>query len=459
MNSEIAIETITSVTEKTYSILERENKYMSFTTRVPYYPLVVDSARGSIVTDIEGNKFIDFLASAAVINTGHNHPKIVEAINNQVNKFVHYTPAYMYHEPHINLAEKLIEITPGDFKKRVAFGLSGSSSVDGAIKAARCYTGKNKIISFFRSYHGTTYGSLSVSGYGVEMRKNIKPLMPDVEFIPYPDCYRCMFNKEQSSCNLACFKYLENLITTVLPKEEIAAIILEPIQGDAGIIIPPKEYYERLLEFCKDNNILIIADEVQTGFGRTGKMFASEHFDLEPDIIVMGKAIASGMPLSAIVARSEIFESWSAPVHFFNTAGNAISCSAAIATIDVIENENLTDNANKQGDYIMQRFETLKHKYNCIGDVRGKGLLIGVDIVKDRTTKERDVNKTAKICWRCWEKGLILAFFSGSVLRIAPPLTLSSEEAERAMDIIAEAIYEVEEGLVSDDVLEQIKGW
>jgi 4-aminobutyrate aminotransferase len=165
------------------------------------------------------------------------------------------------------------------------------------------------------------------------------------------------------------------------------------------------------------------------------------------------------MPLSAIVARSEIFESWSAPVHFFNTAGNAISCSAAIATIDVIENENLTDNANKQGDYIMQRFETLKHKYNCIGDVRGKGLLIGVDIVKDRTTKERDVNKTAKICWRCWEKGLILAFFSGSVLRIAPPLTLSSEEAERAMDIIAEAIYEVEEGLVSDDVLEQIKGW
>lgn len=459
MNSEIAIETITSVTEKTYSILERENKYMSFTTRVPYYPLVVDSARGSIVTDIEGNKFIDFLASAAVINTGHNHPKIVEAINNQVNKFVHYTPAYMYHEPHINLAEKLIEITPGDFKKRVAFGLSGSSSVDGAIKAARCYTGKNKIISFFRSYHGTTYGSLSVSGYGVEMRKNIKPLMPDVEFIPYPDCYRCMFNKEQSSCNLACFKYLENLITTVLPKEEIAAIILEPIQGDAGIIIPPKEYYERLLEFCKDNNILIIADEVQTGFGRTGKMFASEHFNLEPDIIVMGKAIASGMPLSAIVARSEIFESWSAPVHFFNTAGNAISCSAAIATIDVIENENLTDNANKQGDYIMQRFETLKHKYNCIGDVRGKGLLIGVDIVKDRTTKERDVNKTAKICWRCWEKGLILAFFSGSVLRIAPPLTLSSEEAERAMDIIAEAIYEVEEGLVSDDVLEQIKGW
>lgn len=459
MNSEIATESITSVTEKTYSILKRENKYMSYTTRVPYYPLVVDSAKGSIVTDIEGNQFIDFLASAAVINTGHNHPKVVKAINDQVNKFIHYTPAYMYHEPHIKLAEKLVEITPGTFDKRVAFGLSGSSSVDGAIKAARCYTGRNKIISFLRSYHGTTYGALSVSGYGVEMRKNINPLVPDVEFIPYPDCYRCIFNKEHPSCGLTCFKYLETLTSTVLPKEEIAAVIIEPIQGDAGIITPPMEYYQKLIQFCKENNILIIADEVQTGFGRTGKMFASEHFGLEPDIIVMGKAIASGMPLSAIVARSEIFESWNAPVHFFNTAGNVVSCSAAIATIDAIIEENLINNANTIGEYIMNRFESLKGKYDCIGDVRGKGLLIGIDIVKDRDTKERDVNKTAKICWRCWEKGLILAFFSGSVLRIAPPLSLSSQEAQKAMDIIEEAIYEVEKGLVSDDVLEQIKGW
>ncbi len=459
MNGEIAKESKTSVTDKTYSILERENQYMSYTTRVPYYPLVVGSAKGSIVTDIEGNQFIDFLSSAAVINTGHNHPKVVNAINDQVKKFIHYTPAYMYHESHINLAEKLVEITPGNFKKRVAFGLSGSSSVDGAIKAARCYTGRSKIVSFLRSYHGTTYGALSVSGYGVEMRKDIYPLVPDVEFIPYPDCYRCMFEKEYPSCGLTCFKHLETLTSTVVDKEDIAAVIIEPIQGDAGIIIPPMEYYKKLIQFCKENKILIIADEVQTGFGRTGKMFASEHFGLEPDIIVLGKAIASGMPLSAIVARSEIFESWNAPVHFFNTAGNAISCSAAIATIDAILEDDLVNNSNIIGEYIQDRFETLKEKYDCIGDVRGKGLLIGVDIVKNRDTKERDVSKTAKICWRCWEKGLILAFFSGSVLRIAPPLSLSSQEAQKAMDIIEEAIYEVEEGLVSDDVLEQIKGW
>jgi 4-aminobutyrate aminotransferase len=459
LNSNVATKSITSVTDKTYKILEKENKYMSYTTRVPYYPLVVDKAKGSIVTDIEGNEFIDFLSSAAVINTGHNHPKVIKAINDQVKKFVHYTPAYMYHEPHTNLAEKLIEITPGNFKKRVAFGLSGSSSVDGAIKAARCYTGRTKIISFLRSYHGTTYGALSVSGYGVEMRRKMNPLVPDVEFIPYPDCYRCINNQKFPGCDLTCFRYFENLLETVLPKEEIAAVIFEPIQGDAGIITPPQKYYEKLVSLCRKNNILLIADEVQTGFGRTGKMFACEHFGLEPDIIVMGKAIASGMPLSAIVARSEIFESWNAPVHFFNTAGNVISCSAAIATIDVIKEDELISNANVQGNYIIDRFKPLMDKFDCIGDVRGKGLLIGVDIVKDRDTKERDINKTAKICWRCWEKGLILAFFSGSVLRIAPPLTLSSQEAERAMDIIEEAISDVEEGLIPDEVLEQIKGW
>lgn len=301
LNNQIAKEKFVKVTDKTYSIIEREKEHMSFTTRVPYYPLVVDKARGSIVTDIEGNEFIDFLSSAAAVNTGHNHPKVVEAIVGQVNKFIHYTPAYMYHEPHIDLAEKLIEITPGKFKKRVAFGLSGSSSVDGAIKAARSYTNRKKIISYLRSYHGTTCGAISVSGYGPDMKRKINSQLSDIEFIPYPDCYRCISNQKYPSCNLTCFKYLETLLDTVIPPEEVAAIILEPIQGDAGVITPPQEYYDRLVDLCRRHNILIIADEVQTGFGRTGKMFACEHFNLEPDIIVLGKAIASGMPFKGKV--------------------------------------------------------------------------------------------------------------------------------------------------------------
>lgn len=447
------------ITEKTQDIINKEKRYMSYTTRIPYFPLVVNEAKGVTVRDIEGNEFIDFLSSAAVTNTGHNHPKIVKAIKEQVDKFIHCTPAYMYHRPHTELAVKLIEITPGNFNKRVAFGLSGSSSVDGAIKAARSFTKRSKIVSFLKSYHGTTIGAISVSGINLKMREKMGPLLPEVDFVPYPDCYRCQFNQASPKCNLSCFQYFERLLETVLPPEEIAGIIYEPIQGDAGIIIPPIDFYKKLNEICNEHGILLIADEVQCGFGRTGKMFASEHFDVVPDILVMGKAIASGMPLSALVARKEIFESWDTPAHFFNTAGNPISCAAALATIDTIIEEDLIENANIQGKYIVDRFNTLSNKFDCIGDVRGKGLLIGVDIVKDRVTKERDVDKAAKICWRCWEKGLILAFFSESVLRVCPPLILNMEEAKRAMDIIEEAIFEVEQGIVPDKVLHEIKGW
>jgi len=447
------------LTEKTRDLIDKEKKYMSYTTRVPYYPLVVDEAKGCIIRDIEGNEFIDFLSSAAVINTGHNHPRIVEAIKKQVEKFIHYTPAYMYHEPHTELAKKIIDITPGNFEKRVAFGLSGSSSVDGAIKAARSFTKRPKIVSFLKSYHGTTVGAISVSGYGIGMKKGLGPLMPEVYFIPYPDSYRGKYNEGDRGYGPGYIEYFKELLKTVIPPEEIAAVIYEPIQGDAGILIPPAEYYDELNKICRKNGILLIADEVQTGFGRTGKMFASEYFGIEPDILVFGKAVASGMPLSGMVARREIFESWNAPAHFFNTAGNPVSCVAAIETIDIIKEEGLIENAIEQGTYIKERFNLLKDKFECIGDVRGRGLLIGVDIVKDRVTKERDIEKTAKICWRCWEKGLILAFFSGSVLRVAPPLTLTREEAVRAMDIIEEAIFETEQGLVSDDVLKEIKGW
>lgn len=457
MDSQASQAIAVNITDKTNSIIEKENEFMSHTTRIPYFPLVVDDAKGVHITDIDGNKFIDFLSSAAVVNTGHNHPKVVEAIKKQVDKFVHYTPAYMYHEPHAELGKKLAEITPGDFEKRVAFGISGSSSVDGAIKVARSYTGRDKIVSFLRSYHGTTVGAISVSGFA-GMNEKMGPMLPEVQFIPYPDCYRCLFNQTKSQCNLECFKYFEELLNTVLPPDEIAAVIYEPIQGDAGVIIPPAEYYKKLNEVCKKHGILLIADEVQTGFGRAGKMFGSEYFEHEPDILVLGKAIASGMPLSAIVARKEILESWDAPSHFFNGAGNPISCAASLATIETIVEEDLIENANSQGNYIMERFKSLSEDFDCIGDVRGKGLLIGVDIVKDRDTKERDTVKTAKLCWRCWEKGLILAFFSGSVLRVAPPLTITREEAKAAMDIIEEALREVEEGLVPDEVVSQLKG-
>jgi len=450
---------VNTISEKTNDILDRESQYLSYTTRVPYYPLVVEKARGCIVEDIEGNQFIDFLSSAAVINTGHNHPKVVKAISEQLEKFIHYTPAYMYHKPHTDLAEMLVRITPGDFPKRVAFALSGSVSSEGAVKAAKMYTGKNRVISCYRSYHGTTMGALSLSGYSPGMRAKAGTLIPDVSFIPYPDCYRCPVGMVRESCEEGCLKPLELLLDTVVPPTEVAALIYEPVQADGGVIVPPAEYMRKLHAICRQHNILMIADEVQTGFGRCGKLFGSELFDFAPDMLVLGKGIASGMPLSAIVARSEILEAWGAPIHFFNTAGNVLSCAASLATIDVIQSERVSENAAEIGEHIIREFKELQKIYSCIGDVRGVGLLIGVDIVKDRTTKERDITKTAKICWRCWENGLILAFFSGSVLRVAPPLVITKEEADRALAIIRQAIQDVEQGLVPDSVLEQIKGW
>jgi len=447
------------ITEKTRHIMDLDEKNMSYTTRIPYYPLVVERAYGCTIEDIEGNQFIDFLSSAAVTNTGHNHPKIINAVKKQLDKFMHYTPAYVYHSPHAELGEKLCEMIPLNYQKRIAFGLSGSSSVDGALKLVRSYTKRNIILSFLRSYHGTTIGAISVSGISLKMRNKLGPLLPEVRFIPYPDCYRCIFGEKYPTCNMRCFSYLEELIQTILPPEEIAAIILEPIQGDAGVIIPPLEYYEKLQNLCREHGILIIADEVQTGFGRTGKWFAFEHFSLEPDVLVMGKAIASGMPLSAIAARKEIMESWEAPAHFFNTAGNPVACVAALETIKVIEEEGLIENCLVQGEFLVNGFQEMKKLFKCIGDVRGRGLLIGVDIVKNEETKERDYKKTAKICWRCWEKGLILAFFSGSVLRVAPPLIITEKEANASLQIIKEAIEDVENGKVTDELFDIMKGW
>jgi len=246
---------------------------------------------------------------------------------------------------------------------------------------------------------------------------------------------------------------------TLIPPDEIAAIIIEPIQGDAGIIIPPDPYLPALKQLCEDHGILFIAEEVQTGFGRSGKWFASEHWNVEPDIILLGKSIASGMPLSAIVGKQEIMDSWEAPAHLFTMGGNPVSCAAALATIKIIEEERLIEKAHKIGNYISDQLNELKKKHDIIGDVRGKGLLIGVDLVKDKNKKTRAVKEAAKIIWRCWEKGLILTFFSQSVLRIAPPLIIKQNEVDQAMEIIDQSITEVEKGLISDDVLNHIKGW
>jgi len=444
---------------KCKELVARDNKVIATGSRMPYYPLVTKRGHGAIIEDADGNEYIDFLASAGATNTGHCHPKVVKAITDQAQELIHYTPVYMYNEPMIKLAEELIRITPGDFNKKVMFGLSGSDSNDAMIKLARAYTGRTKIISFEGAYHGCTYGAISISAISLNMRRKIGPLVPDVFHISYPDCYRCKCGKKEETCNLECLDELQEKFTSYIPPEEVAVIIMEPIAGDGGIIIPPKKYVKKLYEICKKHGILFAVDEVQQGFGRTGKWFGVENLDVDPDMMGLGKSIASGMPLSAVVAREEIIESVGAPAHVFTTIGNPICCQAALATIEVIEEEGLIKASEEKGEYLKIKFNKLKEKYSIIGDVRGLGLSIGIDLVKDRETKERYKDACAKICYRCWEKGLLLTFFANNVLRIQPPLVITMEELDKAVNIIEEAMQDFLAGSIPDEVLETAKGW
>jgi 4-aminobutyrate aminotransferase len=439
--------------------VKRDEKVYTAASKIPYFPLVVERAYGSTVEDAEGNRYLDFLASAASLNTGHTHPRIVEAVCNQARKSLNYTLVYAYHKPGTELAEKLVQITPVPAPKKVSYGESGSDTNDGAIKLVRRYTGRQRLISYLRAYHGSTYGAISLSAVARNMTLGLGPILPGVYHIPFPDCYRCPFGLSYGTCGLHCAEYLDYLFTSALPPEEVAGLFVEPIQGDAGIIVPPDEYLPAIKSMCEKHGILFVAEEVQTGFGRTGKMFACEHWNIQPDVILCGKALGAGMPISAIVARQELMDTWGLPAHVFTNSGNAVCCAAGLANIQVIEEEKLVQRAADVGARIMKRFRDMMGRYELIGDVRGKGLMIGVDLVKDRKTKERARDEAAKVCMRSYQKGLILAFFSSSVLRIAPPLVVTDKEVDQALDIIEDSLREVQAGKVPDELIAKTKGW
>lgn len=427
--------------------------------RVPYYPFVIKRAHGAIMEDLEGREYIDLLSSAAALNTGHTHPRVVEAIIAQVKEFIHYTPAYMYHQQKVDLAKELINITPGSFPKQVAFGLSGSDAIDGMIKLTRAYTGRPKLVSFVQAYHGSTYGAISLSAISLNMRRKIGPLLPESHHIQYPVCYRCPYEKCPDTCGLDCLGEFRKSLAYYLPAEEIAAVVMEPIAGDAGMIVPPKRYIKELHALCQENGILFAVDEVQQGFGRTGKWFSIEHFDVEPDLVIMAKSMASGIPISAIVGRTEIMESLGAPAHLFTTGGSPVACQAALATIAVLKDENLLERAQILGDYMRARLLEMKDRYELIGDVRGMGLSIGVELVTNRVTREKAREAAAKICYRCYELGVIVIFLAGSVLRIQPPLVISKSQIDQSLDVIEQAMIDYQAGRISDDVLAYAKGW
>ncbi|MDR1740314.1 MAG: aspartate aminotransferase family protein [Synergistaceae bacterium] len=445
---------------KCLELVEADKSLLSPGSRISYYPLAIKRGRGAIVEDLDGNSYIDMLSSAGAVNTGHCHPKVVEAVKKQAEEMLLYTTVYMYHEPLVHLSKEIVALAPGDFRKRVFYGLSGSDANDGAIKMARFSTGRPKVVSYIRSYHGNTYGAMTLSAVSLPMGHRVGPLLPDIYHVPYPDPYRPPVpGMTPDQVSDYCIDFIKTAFTNYMPADEVAAFIIEPIQGDSGLIVPPVKYMHDLRRLCDEYGILFISEEVQQGFGRTGKWFGIENFGVVPDAMIMGKAIASGLPLSGVVSRAELMDPLNPPVHTFTTAGNPVCCAAALATIKVLKEENIPAHAAEVGAHAQHRFREMQKRFEFVGDVRGIGLSIGVDLVTNRETKERNRVATSKICYRAWEKGLLLAFFSGSVLRIQPPLVITKAEMDKALDIIEESMEEFEKGQIPDSVLDTVKGW
>lgn len=440
-------------------IVQQDLAFVSPGTRIPFLPLIPERGSGAELVDHDGNRFLDFHSMACIMNVGYGHPKVLEAINHQSRKLLHCNPGYGHSEPMAVLAERLVDLTPGNFAKKVAFGLSGADANDGALKLVRAATQRPKAISFFGSYHGNTYGALSLSAVSLAMRRGFGPVVPDIHHIPFPDTYRPPLDASSADPANVCLEALNRLFNTVAPPDEVAAVFIEPIQGDSGIIRPPQSFIDGLREICREHGILIVAEEVQTGIGRTGQWFASELFDLEPDILLSSKALASGLPLSAIIARADLMDAWSSPGHVFSTGANPVCCAAALATIEVIRDEGLLENARKIGGLLKSTFEEMAQQYELIGDVRGSGLMIGVDLVSDRETRRRAKLQAAKVLLHAYRSGLYLTFLAGSVLRIAPPLVISEAQAERAITILSEGIEAATVGSISDEEASAITGW
>ncbi|AYG00132.1 aspartate aminotransferase family protein [Lactococcus allomyrinae] len=412
-----------------HSILTEEAESIPESSRVKYFDIVLERGSGALLYDVEGREYIDFLSSASSANVGHCHPKVVKAIQEQAERLIHFTPAYYANEMTASLLTKLAQLAPGNFSKKVALGTSGSDANDAIIKFSRAYTGRPYIISFTGAYHGSTYGSLSLSSVSLNMSRKIGPLLPNIIKLPYPDTHLRMENETDDQFIDRMWQMFTLPFETWLPVEEVAAIIIEPIQGDGGIIAAPKDYLKRLYDFTRKHGIIFAVDEINQGLGRSGKMWSVEHFNIEPDLISVGKSLASGLPLSALIGRTEIMDSLAAPAHVFTTAGNPICAAAAHATLEVIEEEKLVKRSEQLGKQSFEFFQTMKEKYDFIGDTRMYGLDGGIDIVDSNGSP--DIDGTTKIIYKLFQLGVIMISLRGNILRFQPPLVITEAQLNK----------------------------
>jgi len=409
-----------------------------------FYPLVVESGKGCVVKDVDGNEYIDFNSGLVCLNVGHNHPKVVAAVKNQCDRFLHYSNTDFYYTEVINLAEELVKITPGSFDKKVYFGNSGAEAIEAAVKIAKWHTRKQLFIGFTSGFHGRTIGALSFTASKPTQRRYFFPLMPGVTHVPYPYCYRCPFKQTYPDCHYWCIDFIDDsVLKKYVPPEEVAAILFEPIQGEGGYVVPPPEYFQRLKKLADKYGMLLIDDEVQAGMGRTGKWFAIEHWGVAPDVVCSAKALASGLPLGVTIAKAKVMD-WVGGSHASTFGGNPLSCVAASAVISIIKEEGLFENATLQGAYTMKRLEKLREQSEIVGDVRGKGLMIGMEIVENNENKKPAAKKASEIMMRSWKRGVAVITCGVSTIRIAPPLTITRELVNAALEIVEDVVKEVE---------------
>lgn len=423
------------------ALIERDRKVLS-PSYTRDYPLVVDHGQGALIEDVDGNRFLDFNAGIAVASTGHCHPHVVKAIERQAARLIHMSGTDFYYENMVQLAEKLAAIAPGAVERRVYFGNSGTEAVEAAMKLARYHTGRDKFVAFSGAFHGRTLGSLSLTGSKVVQRKGFGPLVPGVYHAQFPDPYRLPEGTTAERHAINCVRAIEEqLFRTLLPAEEVAAIVVEPIQGEGGYIVPPKVFLEELAHLAKKHGILLIFDEVQCGMGRTGKMWAADHFGVTPDIFTTAKGIASGLPLSAMIARADIMN-WPPGAHASTFGGNPVAIAASLATIELLERE-LIANAARIGAHILDRLRDWPKRFQHVGDVRGLGLMIGVEFVRDQQTKERAPDLRDRLVSLAFERGLLVLGAGRNAIRLCPPLIITRDQAGFAVDTLEECLKQI----------------
>ncbi|HEX7336490.1 MAG TPA: acetyl ornithine aminotransferase family protein [Gemmatimonadales bacterium] len=412
------------------------------TCYIKEYPLVVSRGRGVMVEDVDGNRYLDFMAGIAVSSTGYGHPKVIAAVKEAADRFLHVCGSDFYYEGMATLCERLARIAPGPSKKRVFLTNSGTEATEAAIKLVRHATRRTAIIAFRGAFHGRTTGAVSLTSSKARQHAGFGPLLPDVHHVPYGYRYRCQFCADEPACNRGCLDVIEqDLFARHLDPRDVAAIFVEPIQGEGGYVVPPSGYLADLRALCDRHGILLVADEVQSGVGRTGRMFACDHEGVEPDILLTAKGLGSGMPIGAMVARESI-TTWESGSHGSTFGGNPVCCAAALATLDLVEG-GLMANAVRMGERLMNGACRLMTNHSCIGDVRGRGLMIGMEFVKDRTTREPAPALVQELVQRAFRQGLLLLGAGKSALRLAPPLIIDETDIDTALAMIDTCLGEI----------------